>query len=148
MKKARVIYNPTSGKELLKKNLADILQALEESGYEASAYATTPEENSAKNEATRAAKAGFDLIVAAGGDGTINEVVNGIASLEQRPKMAISPAGTTNDYARALKIPRDNIKAAAEVIKKNQTVKMDIGLTDDSYFINIAAGGYLTELTY
>ncbi len=49
MKKARVIYNPTSGKELLKKNLADILQALEESGYEASAYATTPEENSAKN---------------------------------------------------------------------------------------------------
>ncbi len=148
MKKARVIYNPTSGKELLKKNLADILQALEESGYEASAYATTPEENSAKNEATRAAKAGFDLIVAAGGDGTINEVVNGIASLAQRPKMAIIPAGTTNDYARALKIPRDNIKAAAEVIKKNQTVKMDIGHTDDSYFINIAAGGYLTELTY
>ena len=139
MKKARVIYNPTSGKELLKKNLADILQALEESGYEASAYATTPEENSAKNEATRAAKAGFDLIVAAGGDGTINEVVNGIASLAQRPKMAIIPAGTTNDYARALKIPRDNIKAAAEVIKKNQTVKMDIGHTDDSYFINIAA---------
>ncbi len=82
---------------------------MEESGYEASAYATTPEENSAKNEATRAAKAGFDLIVAAGGDGTINEVVNGIASLEQRPKMAIIPAGTTNDYARALKIPRDNI---------------------------------------
>lgn len=79
MKKARVIYNPTSGKELLKKNLADILQALEESGYEASAYATTPEENSAKNEATRAAKAGFDLIVAAGGDGTINEVVNGLS---------------------------------------------------------------------
>lgn len=62
--------------------------------------------------------------------------------------MAIIPAGTTNDYARALKIPRDNIKAAAEVIKKNQTVKMDIGHTDDSYFINIAAGGYLTELTY
>lgn len=62
--------------------------------------------------------------------------------------MAIIPAGTTNDYARALKIPRDNIKAAAEVIKKHQTVKMDIGLSDNSYFINIAAGGYLTELTY
>lgn len=62
--------------------------------------------------------------------------------------MAIIPAGTTNDYARALKIPRDNIKAAAEVIKKHQTVKMDIGLSDSSYFINIAAGGYLTELTY
>ncbi|MDH6363181.1 diacylglycerol kinase (ATP) [Enterococcus sp. PF1-24] len=148
MKKARVIYNPTSGKELLKKNLADILLALEEAGFEASAYATTPEENSARNEATRAAKAGFDLIVAAGGDGTINEVVNGIAPLEKRPKMAVIPAGTTNDYARALKIPRNNIKAAAEVIKKQQTVRMDIGKANENYFINIGAGGYLTELTY
>lgn len=130
------------------KNLADILQALEEAGFEASAYATTPEPDSAKNEACRVAELGFDLVVAAGGDGTINEVVNGIAPLEHRPKMAIIPAGTTNDYARALKIPRDNIKAAAEVIKKHQTVKMDIGLSDNSYFINIAAGGYLTELTY
>lgn len=51
MKKARVIYNPTSGKELIKKNLADILSILEECGYEASAFATTPEENSARNEA-------------------------------------------------------------------------------------------------
>ncbi|CAI3256326.1 diacylglycerol kinase [Enterococcus cecorum] len=148
MKRARVIYNPTSGKETLKRNLADILECLEQAGYEASAYATTPEPNSAKNEARRAGESGFDLVVAAGGDGTINEVVNGIAPLENRPKMAIIPAGTTNDYARALKIPRGNIKAAAEVIIKNQTVKMDIGQTDRDYFINIAAGGHLTELTY
>ncbi len=148
MKRARVIYNPTSGKETLKRNLADILECLEQAGYEASAYATTPEPDSAKNEARRAGESGFDLVVAAGGDGTINEVVNGIAPLENRPKMAIIPAGTTNDYARALKIPRGNIKAAAEVIIKNQTVKMDIGQTNRDYFINIAAGGHLTELTY
>lgn len=148
MKRARVIYNPTSGKETMKRNLADILDVLEQAGYEASAFATTPEENSAKNEATRAALAGFDLVVAAGGDGTINEVVNGIAPLETRPKMAIIPGGTTNDYARALKIPRDNPRSAAEVILKNQTIKMDIGKTPESYFINIAAGGHLTELTY
>lgn len=148
MKKARVIYNPVSGKELMKKNLADILDVLEEAGFEASAFATTAEENSAKNEAKRVAEAGYDLVVAAGGDGTINEVVNGIAPLEKRPKMAIIPGGTTNDYARALKIPRDNIRAAAEVILKNQTIKMDIGKAADSYFINIAAGGHLTELTY
>ncbi|KAF1298635.1 diacylglycerol kinase [Enterococcus sp. JM4C] len=148
MKKARVIYNPTSGKELVKKSLADILTTLEEAGYEASTYATTPAPNSARDEATRVGKLGFDLVVAAGGDGTINEVVNGLAPLKNRPKMAIIPAGTTNDYARALKIPRDDIRAAAEVIKKNQLVKMDIGKTGDNYFINIAAGGYLTELTY
>ncbi|WP_207940743.1 diacylglycerol kinase [Enterococcus sp. DIV2402] len=148
MKRARVIYNPTSGKELVKKSLADILDVLEKAGYEASAFATTPTPFSARDEARRAGEAGFDLVVAAGGDGTINEVVNGIAPLEKRPKMAIIPGGTTNDYARALKIPRDNIKAATEVILKKQTVKMDIGKTPNSYFINIAAGGHLTELTY
>ncbi len=148
MKKARIIYNPTSGKELVKKSLPDILDVLEQAGFETSAFATTPEPDSAKKEAKRAAEAGFDLIVAAGGDGTINEVVNGIAPLEKRPQMAIIPGGTTNDYARALKIPRDNIRAAAEVILKKQTVKMDIGKTNEKYFINIAAGGHLTELTY
>ena len=148
MRKARLIYNPVSGKEIMRTNLADILDAIEKAGYEASAFATTPEPDSAKNEATRAAKAGFELVVAAGGDGTINEVVNGIAGLKERPKMAIIPAGTTNDYARALKIPRSNVKAAAEVIQKQQTVKMDIGKAADTYFINIAAGGSLTELTY
>ena len=148
MKRARVIYNPTSGKEALKRNLADILQIVEAAGYEASAYATTPVPFSARDEARRVGEAGFELIVACGGDGTINEVVNGIAPLKVRPKMAIIPGGTTNDYARALKIPRDNIKAAAEVILKDQTVKMDIGQARGNYFMNIAAGGHLTELTY
>ena len=146
--KARVIYNPTSGKELMKKSLADVLNVLETAGYEASAFATTANPLSAQTESRRAALAGFDLIVAAGGDGTINQVINGIADLEKRPKMAILPGGTTNDYARALKIPRDNILEAAKVILKNQTVAMDIGKANDTYFMNIGAGGYLTELTY
>lgn len=147
--KARLIYNPTSGQETMKKNIAEILDILEGFGYETSAFATTAAENSAKNEARRAAKAGFDLIVAAGGDGTINEVVNGIAPLDYRPKLGIIPAGTTNDFARALKIPRNHPVAAAKIIGKNQTLNMDIGRAgDDHYFINIAAGGSLTELTY
>lgn len=132
----------------MKNNLVDILNILERAGYETSAYATTPEPNSAKNEAERAAKAGFNLIVAAGGDGTINEVVNGIAPLKHRPKLGIIPAGTTNDYARALKIPREDPIGAAKVIAKGQTIKMDIGEAGKNWFVNIAAGGLLTELTY
>lgn len=147
-KRCRIIYNPTSGREAMKNNLVDILNILERAGYETSAYATTPEPNSAKNEAERAAKAGFNLIVAAGGDGTINEVVNGIAPLKHRPKLGIIPAGTTNDYARALKIPREDPIGAAKVIAKGQTIKMDIGEADKKWFVNIAAGGLLTELTY
>uniref|UniRef100_A0A1K2I4M0 Transcription regulator [contains diacylglycerol kinase catalytic domain] n=1 Tax=Loigolactobacillus rennini TaxID=238013 RepID=A0A1K2I4M0_9LACO len=146
--RARVIYNPVSGHESLKPNMIDILGIFEQAGYETSAYATTAEPLSAQNEATRAAKAGFDLVVAAGGDGTINQVVNGLAGLKKRPKMAIIPAGTTNDYARALKIPRDDPVAAAKVVLKRRTIKMDIGQADDKYFMNIAGGGFLTELTY
>ena len=104
--------------------------------YETSAFATTAEENSARNEAERAAKAGFSLIVAAGGDGTINEVVNGIAGLKKRPQLGIIPAGTTNDYARALKIPRESPVEAAKVIAAGKTVKMDIGMANDNYFVN------------
>ncbi|HEM2809505.1 TPA: diacylglycerol kinase family lipid kinase [Streptococcus suis] len=155
-KRARLIYNPTSGQEIMKKNVADVLEILEGFGYETSAFQTTAAKDSAKNEAKRVAEAGFDLVIAAGGDGTINEVVNGIAPLEKRPKMAIIPTGTTNDYARALKVPRGNPVEAAKLIGKNQTILMDIGLAknqkngihQEHYFINIAAAGTLTELTY
>ncbi|KAB2331168.1 diacylglycerol kinase [Cytobacillus depressus] len=146
MKRARVIYNPTSGREILKKNLAEILQRLEIAGYETSCHATT-----GAGDATKAARIAverkYDLVVAAGGDGTINEVVNGLAEQEYRPKLGVIPAGTTNDFARALHIPRD-IEAATDIIVKGDTIPVDIGRINDRYFINIAGGGRLTELTY
>lgn len=148
-KRARLIYNPTSGQEIMKRYIADVLDVLEDIGYETSAYQTTPLPFSAQIEAERAARAGFDLVIAAGGDGTINEVVNGIAHLESRPRMAFIPVGTTNDYARALKIPMGDPVAAAKVIAQNQLVEMDIGRAYGSkHFINIAAAGTLSELTY
>lgn len=148
-KRARLIYNPTSGQEIMKRYIADVLDVLEDIGYETSAYQTTPLPFSAQIEAERAARAGFDLVIAAGGDGTINEVVNGIAHLELRPRMAFIPVGTTNDYARALKIPMGDPVAAAKVIAQNQLVEMDIGRAYGSkHFINIAAAGTLSELTY
>lgn len=146
MKRARVIYNPTSGRESFKKHLPDVLEILEKAGYETSCHATT-----GAGDATAAARIAverrFDLVIAAGGDGTINEVVNGMAEQEYRPKLGVIPVGTTNDFARALHIPRD-IAAAAEIIAKGDTIPIDIGRMDDKYFINIAGGGRLTELTY
>lgn len=151
-KKARLIYNPTSGREQVKKVLPDILKVYEDAGYETSAYCTTPEPLCAQKEAERCADEGFDLIISAGGDGTINEVINGIAGKTRRPKMAVIPAGTTNDYARALHIPRGNLVDAAKVIEKDQSVYMDIGkviLNDTQrYFMNIGAAGVLSEVTY
>ncbi|WP_163653703.1 diacylglycerol kinase [Listeria sp. PSOL-1] len=146
-KQARVIYNPTSGREIIKRNLADVLNILENAGYTASAHATTPEAGDAKREAELAVSEHYDLVVAAGGDGTINEVINGIAGKDYRPKVGIIPTGTTNDFARALHIPRDVIKAT-KIIASGKSVAMDIGKANDTYFINIGGGGRITELTY
>ena len=66
------------------KNLAQVLQKFEQAGYETSCHATTGE-GDAVQAARHAAEREFDLIVAAGGDGTLNEVINGLAPLEHRP---------------------------------------------------------------
>ncbi|WP_100406223.1 diacylglycerol kinase [Bacillus solitudinis] len=146
MKRARLIYNPTSGREQIRKNLAYVLERLEKSGYETSTHATTGE-GCAKRAAKKAGEHGYDLVIAAGGDGTMFEVVNGLAPLSKRPMLGLIPAGTTNDFARALGIPRD-IEKACDILCSDQVEPIDIGQVDDRYFINIAAGGTLTELTY
>ncbi|QFG00276.1 diacylglycerol kinase [Psychrobacillus glaciei] len=146
MKRARIIYNPTSGRELFKKNLPEVLEALEIAGFETSCHATTCE-GDATVAAKKAVQNGFDLIIAAGGDGTLNEVVAGIGEFDKRPKVGLIPMGTTNDFARAVHIPRD-IQKAVEIIIKGDTIPVDVGLVNDRYFINIAGGGRITEITY
>ncbi|WP_142829883.1 diacylglycerol kinase [Planococcus soli] len=147
MKRARIIYNPTSGRELFRKHLPEVLEKMEKAGYETSCHATTCE-GDAIQAATFAVERKFDLVIAVGGDGTLNEVVSGIAKFENRPKVGLIPMGTTNDFARAVHIPRD-ITKAVDIILKGESIPVDIGLmNDDRYFINIAGGGRLTELTY
>jgi diacylglycerol kinase (ATP) len=147
MKTARLIYNPTAGREAVIPNLSDILNVCEDAGYITSTYATK-----SKGDATRAAreaaKMGFDLIIAAGGDGTVYEVINGIAPLENKPKLAILPLGTSNDFASALNIPKHDLHSALQTIKKGKTKKVDIGKVNDKYFINVLGGGKITELSY
>lgn len=146
MKRARIIYNPTSGRELFRKHLPEVLEQMEIAGYETSCHATTCEGN-AIEAAKEAVERGFDLIVAVGGDGTLNEVISGVAEFDVRPKIGLIPMGTTNDFARAVHIPRD-IKKAVEIIIQGDSIPVDIGRMNDRYFINIAGGGRLTELTY
>lgn len=146
MKRARLIYNPSSGREQVKKQLPYILDRLERAGYETSTHATKGE-GCATMAAREAAERKFDLVVAAGGDGTINEVVNGLAELPYRPTLGIIPAGTTNDFARAVGIPK-SIEEVCDILTKGLTMPIDIGKVGERYFINIAGGGTLTELTY
>ena len=145
-KRARIIYNPTSGKELFKRMLPDVLIKLEKAGYETSAYATE-REGDATLEAERALKQQYDILIVAGGDGTLNEVVNGIAEQPNRPKLGVIPMGTVNDFGRALHLPND-IMGALDVIIEGHSTKVDIGKMTNRYFINLAAGGQLTQVSY
>ncbi len=147
MKRVRIIYNPTSGRELFKKHLPTVLEKLEVAGYETSCHATTGA-GDATLAAKEAVKREFDIVIAVGGDGTLNEVVAGISPFEKRPKLGLIPMGTTNDFARAVHIPR-KIEEAVDIIIKGDSIPVDVGLlNNERYFINIAAGGRITELTY
>ncbi|SMF90506.1 diacylglycerol kinase (ATP) [Paenibacillus uliginis N3/975] len=146
MRKARLIYNPTSGREEMKRRLADILQRLDNAGIETSCHATTGE-GDATLAAAEAVDRGYDLIIAAGGDGTLNEVINGMAEKENIPPLGVFPLGTTNDFARALGISK-NWEEYCDLVIRNETRPIDLGKANDRYFINIAGGGTLTELTY
>ncbi|UOF92252.1 diacylglycerol kinase [Fodinisporobacter ferrooxydans] len=154
-KRARIIYNPSSGKEILRNHLPDMLDILENGGFETSCHATKGSEDTME-AARQASFHQFDLVVAAGGDGTINEVINGLSRCEYRPPLGIIPAGTTNDLGRALRLPRHPIEACKVIIEQNY-VPLDVGkvtaiseemANSESYFINIAACGRLTEISY
>lgn len=146
MKTARIIYNPTAGKETFQTELPAVLSQLEDAGYVTSAHRTT-----GKGDATLAAKYacinGFDLVIAVGGDGTVNEVINGLFQFDKRPTLGVIPMGTVNDFTRALGIPSD-IFAALDVIINGETGNIDIGVMNGKYFMNIAGAGKITEVSY
>lgn len=146
MKRARLIYNPTSGREEMKRRLPDILQRLDQGGIETTCHATIGE-GDATLAAADAADRDYDMIIAAGGDGTLYEVINGLANKSKRPPLGILPVGTTNDFARATGIPK-HWEYACDLIIGQYTRPIDVGRVNERYFINIAGGGSLTELTY
>ncbi len=89
---------------------------------------------------------GVQCVVSAGGDGTLNEVVNGLAALpqEERPELAILPLGTANDFARACAIPL-NIRDALHLALHGDSKPVDLVQANDRYFINVASGGFAAE---
>ena len=96
--------------------------------------------------AREAAQSGVDLLFAAGGDGTLNEVVNGIAAMQPRPRLGVLPLGTANDFATGLGIPGD-LAAAIDIALTGREVPVDLPIVNDRYFINVSTGGFGAEAT-
>jgi len=104
----------------------------------------TSEPGDACRLAREAVAEGYETIVAAGGDGTINGVVNGVAGSTAR--MGILPLGTVNVLAKEVGIPQGNLAAAWEIIVKGETLALDLPLANDQYFIQLAGVGLDAEV--
>lgn len=92
---------------------------------------------------------GVTRFIAGGGDGTVNGVANILMALKEtgRPEMAVLPLGTANDFARGAGIPLDDLSAALKLAATGESVAIDMGVINDSYFVNVASGGFGAEIT-
>lgn len=143
MKKAMLIINPTSGGE----KALDYKEKLENKAKEYFEYVETKITEKAKDAtafAEEASKGNYEAVIVFGGDGTVNEVISGIAEKDYIPKLGIIPGGTGNLITKLLEISQD-IDEAIDQLDFNKTNSIDIGKANKSYFGYIFSVGSLPE---
>ncbi len=147
MKKAKLIYNPYSGDGTFKHSLDAVIEQLQNGsdGYEVHIFRTNNYGDIEKHLKT-IDKDYYDVIIACGGDGTINLVVNAMIKFGINASLGIIPSGTANDFASFLKIPKTP-EVAASIIAKGKQIPMDIAKANDQYYINVLAIGTFASIS-
>lgn len=145
-KKMLFIYNPRAGKSQIRSNLLDMIDIFVKAGYEVTAYPTQAQGDGIR-AVTERQIGYYDMIACSGGDGTLDEVVTGMMRCEKRLPIGYVPAGTTNDFAGSLGIPRSMDKAA-RVIVDGKSFRCDVGGFNENIFVYIAAFGLFTDVSY
>lgn len=146
MERLLFLVNPRSGKEQIRNRLLDILDIFTRAGYETWVHVTQSQGDARRMAALEGA--GMDLIVCSGGDGTLNETISGMMELKEQPVLGYIPAGSTNDFAASLMIPRRMKRAAGDIVS-GRPCAIDLGkFGEDRYFVYIAAFGAFTEVSY
>lgn len=147
MRKIFFVYNPHAGKEQIGAKLNEIIRILAGRENELIVAPTTGFQDALQR--VENLPDGYDLIVCSGGDGTLDEVVTGMMKRppERRIPIGYIPAGTTNDFARSLQIPR-NMTEAATVAMVGKAFPCDIGSFNDDTFVYIASFGIFTDVSY
>jgi lipid kinase YegS len=135
---ALVVRPPTEEAKL--EEVRRAVSALRHDGHRVSVRLTF-EAGDARRYARGAARSGCDVVAAAGGDGTVNEVVNGLASSRRGTPLAIVPLGTANDFATGLGIP-DDVESALRVAAEGTARPVDIARVNRRCFINVSTGGF------
>lgn len=144
-KKALLIFNPCSGKNSSRASTEEIIESFEGSGLE-----FTVRETTCSGDATNIVKnelGDHDLVICSGGDGTLNETINGVMDMPRRAPIGYIPAGTTNDIASSLSIPTD-YKKATELIRSGEPNDYDIGLFNNRYYSYVASFGAFSAASY
>lgn len=145
MKKLLFIFNPHAGKAQIKSRLLQIVDLMVKRGYDVTIYPTQAKRDALKIVQKRAEE--FDLIVCSGGDGTLDEAVSGMMLSGKKVPLGYIPAGSTNDFANSLKIPKDMVKAA-EIAISGKTFACDVGMFNEKPFVYVAAFGMFTAVSY
>lgn len=144
-KKVLLIVNPCAGRTKSRAGTFEIVDKFSKNDYEFSIHTTT-----CCGDATEIVKKNYDgkeLVVCCGGDGTLNETINGVMRMPNRIPVGYIPSGSTNDLACTLGIPTD-IKKATDLIMSGQTNSYDLGLFNNRCFSYIASFGAFTKASY
>ncbi|MDD3252236.1 MAG: YegS/Rv2252/BmrU family lipid kinase [Lachnospiraceae bacterium] len=145
-KQMLLIVNPKSGKAQIRTKLLDILDLFGAAGYQVQVHITQKALDARETVVREGARK--DLIVCSGGDGTLNETISGMMQLKNPPQLGYIPAGSTNDFASSLKIPKQMLTAARAVVS-GSGYPIDIGrFCGDRYFVYVAGFGAFTEVSY
>ncbi|HEY8551759.1 MAG TPA: diacylglycerol kinase family protein [Vicinamibacterales bacterium] len=146
--RAKLIANPVAGEDEASAHLETINRALREDGGTLD-IALTAGEGDAIGLAADAARQGYERLYVAGGDGTLNEVLNGVLRVPgafARIAFGIIPLGTGNDFASTLGMSED-IEETIALLRSGETIDVDLGYLDDRCFVNVSAGGFIAEVS-
>ncbi|MEA3423247.1 MAG: diacylglycerol kinase family protein [Bacillota bacterium] len=147
MLRIKIIFNPVAGKGEESANIDELALTLLDRNYMISKF-TTKQNNDAFNEAFKTALSEeWDLIISAGGDGTLNEVINGIIKSGNPIHLAVYPIGTMNDFGRFLNIPKNPYKLADRIVEGRYS-NVDVGKINNQYFINVTSMGIFTSVAH
>lgn len=144
MKKVRFIYNPYSGENSIINELDNIIKMHQEVGLTIVPYRIQKGRN--LEEALNIIDESYSYILIAGGDGTVDSVVNAMKKKNINIPIAILPVGTANDFAKFIRMPADVSEACKQILDSKPT-KVDVGRINNKYFINVASTGLFTDVS-